>query len=67
MKLLNVPIHDWLWPEERHAIFQAYPLVIYVPGPPVQLIFPAEWWTVHNPCVYGDGIVCPLVTFDLAK
>ena len=60
-KMLAVPETEYLWPEERHGVFQAYEGVHFVDTNPPDVLFDNYWWTSqHNECVYGDGIVCPL-------
>jgi hypothetical protein len=58
--MLVVPFLDWKWPEERIAIWRAYPNV--TPGdtsvtPKVPPQFPLHWETNFNDCVY-DGLPC---------
>lgn len=57
LRLLIVPSTGYLYPEERVRIDHAYPLVTYVPGNPVNFLFPNGWWTSFNHCVY-DGVPC---------
>jgi len=57
LRLLSVPISNWLWPEEGVRIDRAYPGVVYVPGSPPSFSFSPLWWTNFNHCVY-DGQVC---------
>jgi hypothetical protein len=57
VRLLTVPINNWLWPEEGIRLDRAYPQVVYAPGNPPSFTFPAMWWTTHNHCVY-DGVAC---------
>jgi len=56
LRMLSVPEINWMWPEERVRIDQAYPGVT---GVPPDFTFADGWWKNHNTCVYGDGIKCP--------
>jgi hypothetical protein len=58
--MLVVPFLTWEWPEERVAIWRAYPDV--TPGnissnPKVPPEFPNGWFENFNNCVY-DGVMC---------
>jgi hypothetical protein len=53
--MLVAPLLNWQWPEENVWIYKAYTLVT---GSAPNFTFPLNWYTVHNTCVYGDGIVC---------
>jgi hypothetical protein len=57
LRLLTVPIGDWMWPEEAVRLDLAYPLVGYTAGNPPAFSFPSFWWASHNHCVY-DGAAC---------
>jgi hypothetical protein len=57
LRLLSVPIMQWLWPEEFVRLDRAYPGVSFTPGSPPQFSFSPSWWTTFNHCVY-DGIAC---------
>jgi len=61
LRLLSIPTINWMWPEERVQIDQAYPGVI---GPAPDFTFPDGWWLNHNTCVYGDGIKCPSAIYS---
>lgn len=59
--MLVVPFLTWEWPEERIAIWHAYPDVL--PGdlsvsPKVPPVFPLGWHANFNDCVY-NGVACP--------
>ena len=57
VRLLSVPVANWLWPEETVRIDNAYPLVGFAAGTPPVLTFPANWWLTKNNCVL-NGIKC---------
>jgi hypothetical protein len=59
-RMLVIPDINYMWPEEHIRMDKAYPLTTFVPGPPPDVLFPSGWWLVHNTCVYGDGIPCPV-------
>ncbi len=59
LRLLSVPATGWKWPEEGVRIDRAYPMVQFTPGNPPTIVFPANWWTSFNHCVY-DGFACGL-------
>jgi hypothetical protein len=58
VRTLVIPTTAYKWPEEHVLVTYAYPLVT---GTPPALVFPDNWWTDYNQCVYGDGVVCPQV------
>lgn len=54
-RMISAPGEEWPWPEEGVRIDRAYTAIS---GTPPNEVFPVGWWSVHNTCVYGDGIVC---------
>jgi len=60
VRTLVVPTPTWKWPEEGIRIDKVYTLVNLSLD-----LFPANWWTYYNVCVYGDGVFCPLA--DIQK
>lgn len=60
IRTIVFPILDWRWPEEHIRIDNAYPGITYV-GPPDLFVFPDNWWLNFNECIYGDGVVCPVL------
>lgn len=63
LRTLVIPTMNYKWPEEHVLITYAYPLVT---GTPPGLVFPDNWWTNSNECVYGDGVVCPEASLRLS-